>query len=76
MVTMTASQLRKELFQALERVVHGETVEVCWKGARVARIMPVCEGDWRDGMSQQPRLTCSPEEAFAPMEDVWEEHVT
>jgi len=75
MLTMTASQLRKELFHALERVVHGETVEVKWKGTKVARLTPVSAEDWREGVSEQPRLLCPPDEAFAPLEDVWEEHV-
>jgi antitoxin (DNA-binding transcriptional repressor) of toxin-antitoxin stability system len=76
MLTMTASQLRKELFHALDRVAHGETVEVRWKGASVARLTPAVQGDWREGMGEQPRLVGSPAEAFAPLEDVWEGHVS
>ena len=75
MLTMTASKLRKELFHALERVAHGETVEVKWKGKKVARLTPANRGDWRESMGEQPTLTCSTDEAFAPLEDVWEEHV-
>jgi len=75
MLTMTASQLRKELFHALDRVSQGETVEVRWKGAKVAHLTPASRGDWREGMGEQPRLACSPEEAFAPLDDLWEGHV-
>ncbi|PIU89904.1 MAG: hypothetical protein COY42_23015 [Armatimonadetes bacterium CG_4_10_14_0_8_um_filter_66_14] len=75
MVTMTASQLRKELFAALRIVSDGEPVSVNWKGREVARLMPAPSPDWRDAVRQKPRLLTSPDEAFAPMGDVWQEYV-
>ena len=75
MVTMTASQLRRELFTALRIVSDGEPVSVNWRGREVARLMPAPSSDWRDSVRQQPRLQTSPEEAFAPLDDVWQEYV-
>ena len=75
MVTMTASQLRKELFTALRLVSGGEPVTVKWKGQEVARLMPVPSSDWRESVRDKPRLLVPPDEAFAPMDDVWQEYV-
>ena len=75
MVTMTASQLRRELYTALRIDSDGEPVSVNRRGREVARLMPAPSSDWRDTVRQQPRLQTSPEEAFAPMDDVWQGYV-
>ncbi len=74
MRTITTSDLRKHLFSVLDAVEQGETVAVTRGGRVVARLCPVAEGDWRARMTRKPRLLVSPDAAFAPMDDLWEEY--
>ena len=72
MTTITASALRKELFQALATVGEGAVLSVTWKGKEVARLVPAPGRDWRRGMRTRPRLLVPPEQAFAPLADDWD----
>lgn len=71
----TTTALRKHLFALLDKVQQGETVSVTREGRVVARICPVGESDWRARMTERPRLLVSSEEAFAPLDDVWEDYL-
>jgi len=73
METVTASQLRKDLFRTLDHVAKGNEVQVNWRGHEVARIIPVRHSDWRKKMSVQPKIKGAPEQAFAPMDELWAE---
>ena len=72
MTTITASELRRELFHALATVGAGTVLSVTLKGREVARLVPVPGRDWRQGMRFRPRLLVPVDQAFAPLTDDWE----
>jgi len=74
MRTTTTTDLRKHLFSLLDAVEQGETVSVTRGGRVVARLCPAEAGDWRARMTRKPRLLVPPDEAFAPMDDLWEDY--
>jgi hypothetical protein len=39
-MSVTATDFRKHMFQVLERAVHGEAVEITWKGTRLRLTHP------------------------------------
>ena len=75
MITITATKLRNNLFEFLARVSKGETISVQRNGEEVARIIPAKKKDWRDNVSTRARLLVPADEAFAPMEDIWEDYI-
>lgn len=72
---VTTTELRKNLFAIFDKVAQGETVTVTRGGRPVARVCPAGPADWRTSLTRQPRLLASPDEAFAPMDDLWEDRV-
>jgi len=75
MLTVSATGLRKDLFNYLDKVASGEIVVIQRNNQEVARLVPTAQGNWRDKMTVQVRLLVSPEELIQPLEDVWEEYV-
>ena len=75
MITISATKLRSNLFELLDKVSEGETLLIKRNKHEVARIVPVKQPDWRDKMSIHPKLLVSPDEIIGPMEDVWEDYV-
>jgi antitoxin (DNA-binding transcriptional repressor) of toxin-antitoxin stability system len=59
-MTVTATDLRKNLFTLLERVLRGETVEVRYKRSTV-RIAPTSSGSKLARAKRQPTLLCDPD---------------
>ncbi len=74
MIRVTASKLRQNLFEYLDRVSQGETIVIQRNNQDVARVIPTQTTNWRDQMSVQLKLLVSPEELMAPMEDIWEDY--
>jgi len=75
MITISATQLKDNFFDYLEKVTKGETVVIHHDNQDVAQLFPIRRSDWRDNMKVQPRLLVSPEEIIKPMEDIWEDHI-
>ena len=75
MLTVSAANLRKDLFSYLDKVESGEIVVVQRNNQEIARLVPTTQGNWRDRMTTQVRMLVTPEEMIQPMEDVWEEYV-
>ena len=75
MIKISATKLRNNLFDYLNKASEGETIVITRNNQDVARIVPTHQIDWRDKMSIKPELLVSPEELIKPMEDVWEEYV-
>jgi prevent-host-death family protein len=75
MLTVTASKLRNNIFEYLDKVKQGETVTIILNKKETAMLVPVKRGDWRDSLRQEIKLNCSPEKLVAPLDDVWEEYV-
>ena len=75
MIRITATKLRNNLFEYLDKASKGETIVIQRNNQDVARIVPTHQVDWRDKMSIKPELLVSPEELIKPMEDIWEDYV-
>ena len=75
MIKITATKLRNNLFEYLDKASEGETIVIQRNNQDVARIVPTHQIDWRDKMSIKPELLVSPEELIKRMEDIWEEYV-
>jgi prevent-host-death family protein len=73
MIKISATILRNNLFEYLDRASQGETIVIQRNNQDVARIIPIHQIDWRDKMSIKPELLVSPEELIKPMEDIWKE---
>jgi len=75
MLTVTATTLRNNIFEYLGKVEQGETITVILNKKEAARLVPVNQGDWRDGLKQEIELNCSPEELMTPIDEEWEGYV-
>ena len=75
MIRISATKLRNNLFDYLDKASEGETIVIQRNNQEVARIVPTHQIDWRDKMSIKPELLVSPEELIKPIEDIWEEYV-
>ena len=75
MIRISATKLRNNLFEYLDKASAGETIVIQRNNQDVARIVPINQIDWRDKMSIKPELLVSPEELIKPIEDIWEEYV-
>ena len=75
MIKISATKLRNNLFEYLDKASEGETIVIQRNNQDVARIVPIHQIDWRDKMSIKPELLVSPEELIKPIEDIWEEYV-
>ena len=75
MIKITATKLRNNLFNYLDKASKGETIVIQRNNQDVARIVPTHQIDWRDKMSIKPELLVSPEELIRPIAGIWEEYV-
>ena len=75
MIKISATKLRNNLFEYLDKASSGETIVIQRNNHDVARIVPIHKIDWRDKMSIKPELLVTPEELIKPIEDIWEEYV-
>jgi prevent-host-death family protein len=73
MIKISATKLRNNLFDYLDKASAGETIVIQRNNQDVVRIVPTHQIDWRDKMSIKPELLVSPEELIKPIEDIWEE---
>lgn len=74
---LTATEFRKSLFPLLEKALHGESVEVSYKGATV-KLVPSQSSSKLARAKRQHALVCDPEsivhsdkELMAEMEAEW-----
>ena len=75
MIVVSATKLRNNLFEYLAKISKGETITIQKNGKDVAMVVPPQKKDWRDNMRTKVKLLVPPDEAFAPMEDVWEDYL-
>lgn len=75
MQTISATNLRGNLFEILKRVQAGEKIIISHKRKEVACIMPLEKADWRKKVKEKPKLLVSPEEFIKPIEDIWDDYV-
>ena len=74
MITVSATQLRRNLFTYLDRAAAGERVLIQRNNEKVAHLVPIIKTDWRDNMKIMSELLVSPEELMEPLDDVWESY--
>jgi prevent-host-death family protein len=75
MRTVSATNLRNDLFNYLDKVETGEVIIIQRNNQEVARLVPVAQDNWRDKMSVKAKLLVSTEELILPLDDVWEGYV-
>ncbi len=75
MIKVTATKLRNNLFDYLDKASEGETIIIQRNNKEVARIVPIRQANWRDKMTIKPQIMVAPEELIRPVEDIWEEYV-
>ena len=75
MIKVSATKLRNNLFDYLDKTSEGETIIIQRNNKEVARIVPTRQTNWRDKMTITPKLMVKPEEFIKPIEDLWEEYV-
>ena len=75
MITVSATKLRNNLFDYLDKVAEGETVVIQRNNHEVARLLPLQKPNWRNNMSIKPKILVSPDELIRPIEDIWEDYV-
>ena len=74
MIKVSATKLRNDLFNYLNKAAEGETIIVQRNHREVARLVPMQRVNWRDLMNIKPKLLTPPEEFLKPVEDVWEDY--
>lgn len=75
MIKVSASKLRNNLFDYLDKTSEGEIIVIQRNNQEVARIVPTRHMNWREKMSVKPEILVSPEELIEPIQDIWEEYV-
>ena len=75
MIKVSATKLRNNLFEYLNKVAQGETIVIQRNKQEVARLVSPPAADWRENMSVQPKLLCPGEEIIQPIEDIWEGYI-
>jgi len=75
MIKVTATKLRNNLFDYLDKALEGETIIIQRNKREVARLIPTRQANWRDKMTVKPRIMVPPEELIKPVEDIWEGYV-
>ena len=81
MIKVSATKLRNNLFDYLDKAAEGETIIIQRNNQEVARLVPgdflitTQQTNWRDKMTIKPKIMVSPEELIKPIEDIWENYV-
>jgi prevent-host-death family protein len=75
MTRVSATKLRNNLFEYLDKAVAGETVVIERYSREVARLVPTQQLNWRDKMNVKPEFLVPPEDLIEPVGDIWEEYV-
>ncbi len=75
MIKVSATKLRKYLFDYLDKAATGEIVVIQRNNQEVARLVPAKQINWRDKMKTTLELLVSPEDLMQPLDDIWEDYV-
>ena len=75
MVKITATKLRNNLFEYLDRIAAGETIVIERNKREVARLVPARQPNWRDQMKIKAELLVQPDDLIEPVDDIWEEYI-
>lgn len=75
MITVTATNFRKNLFEYLDKVAAGEIVVIQRNNEEVARLVPLETIDWRAKMTEKITINVTPEELLEPVEGIWDNYL-
>ena len=75
MIKVSATKLRNNLFEYLNKVAQGETIVIQRNKQEVARLVSVPKADWRENMKVQPKVLVSPKDLIKSLEDIWEDYI-
>ena len=73
METVSATKLRKNLFEYLNRITRGETFVIERHNQPVAKLSAVDKIEWRDKRRTTLTINVSEKELIQPLED-WDEY--
>ena len=74
MIRVSATKLRNNLFDYLDKAASGETIIIQRNKHEVARLVAAQPVEWREKMKLTPRLLVEPEELIKPLDDIWAEY--
>ena len=60
MIEVTATKLRNNLFEYLDKASEGETIIIRRNNREVARLIPTGQANWRDKMTTKPKIMVAP----------------
>lgn len=75
MRTISATNLRNDLFNYLDKVESGEVIIIQRNQQEVARLVPAAQANWREKMSVKMKLLVPVELLIQPLDDIWEGYV-
>lgn len=75
MITVTATEFRKHLFEYLNQVAEGQQIVIQRNQKEIAKIVPMVQIPWQDKMKEKITICVSDEELIAPLEEVWDGYV-
>ena len=75
MITTSATNLRNNLFEYLEKVINGETIIIYRNKKEVAKIVPPRVSNWRERMKTKIKICVPAEQIIEPIEDIWRDYV-
>lgn len=75
MIRISATKLRNNLFDYLQKAENGEIIVIQRNRKEVARLTPTEQTDWRMKMRSSPELLVAAEALIEPVEGIWEEYV-
>jgi prevent-host-death family protein len=75
MIRVSATKLRNNLFDYLDKAAAGETIIIQRNNQEVARLVAIKPGDWREKIKLTPKLLVAPEELIKPLDDIWADYI-
>jgi len=72
MLVVSATKLRNNLFEYLDKISQGEPIVIQRNNEDVAHMVSTHKVNWRGEMTETPRITTTPEEFIQPIDDLWE----
>jgi prevent-host-death family protein len=75
MIHTNVTDMRKNIFELLEKVSCGEVIIIERRGKTIAKIVPAYQSDWRKKLKVQAELLEKPDQAFEPIKEIWEDYL-
>ena len=75
MIEVSATKLRANLFEYLDKIEQGETVIIHRHNQKVVRMNPIHPDNWRNKLSQKAKIKVPAEDLIKPIDDIWESYV-